>query len=123
MMPDVKKRLLIVEDEPLVAEDLRDSLAEQGFEIVAVAARLAKALECIATLDFDAAIVDANLVGKSAAPVAVELSRIGRPFIVLSGYSRAQLPAEFGPATFFQKPYRIEQLVDGLKGLLGASRP
>ncbi len=112
-------RILLVEDEPLIAEDLRESLAEQGFEVVGVATRLEAALKCIAEMEFDAAIVDANLVGKSAGPAASALSARGKPFIVLSGYSRGQLAKEFAGALFFQKPYRIELLVAGLKSLTG----
>jgi DNA-binding response OmpR family regulator len=110
-------RLLIIEDEPLVAEALREGLVEAGFEVVGVANRLAKGLELIAANEFDAAIVDANLAGKSASPAIELLTSLGRPFLVLSGYTREQLSDPFTRAVFVKKPYRLEDLVAHLKAL------
>ena len=90
-----RSRILIVEDEPLVAEDLRIVLVEAGFEIAGVAFRVATALSLIETVACDAAIVDAHLAGASATPVAAVLSARGLRFIVLSGYTREQLQSEF----------------------------
>jgi DNA-binding response OmpR family regulator len=113
-----RNRLLIIEDEPLVAEALREGLVEEGFDVVGVANRLDKALRLIAEIEFDAAIVDANLAGKSAFPAIEVLSRLGRPFLVLSGYTREQLSEQFGDAVFVKKPYRLDHLVAHLNSLV-----
>ncbi len=113
-----RDRVLVVEDEPLVAEDLRTVLVEAGFEITGVATRVAKALSLIETVGCDAAIVDANLAGASAAPVAAALSARGLPFVVLSGYMREQLQSEFSGGCFIQKPYRLSELIAGLNAIL-----
>ena len=111
-------RVLIVEDEPLVAEDLRTVLVDAGFEIAGVAARVATALSLIETVACDAAIVDANLAGASASPVAAVLSARGLPFIVLSGYTREQLQSEFSGGFFIEKPYRLTEVIDSLSTIL-----
>jgi DNA-binding response OmpR family regulator len=111
-------RILIVEDEPLVAEDLRTVLVDAGFEIAGVAARVATALSLIETVACDAAIVDANLAGASASPVAAVLSARGLPFIVLSGYTREQLQSEFSGGFFIEKPYRLTEVIDSLSTIL-----
>jgi DNA-binding response OmpR family regulator len=111
-------RVLIVEDEPLIAENLRTTLVEAGFEIAGMAARVEKALKLIESGACGAAIVDANLAGASAGPVAKALSARELPFIVLSGYTSEQLPREFSGGLFIQKPYRIAQLVEGLNALV-----
>jgi DNA-binding response OmpR family regulator len=111
-------RILIVEDEPLVAEDLRTVLVDAGFEITGVAARVATALSLIETVACDAAIVDANLAGASASPVAAVLSARGLPFIVLSGYTREQLQSEFSGGFFIEKPYRLTEVIDSLSTIL-----
>ena len=111
-------RILIVEDEPLVAEDLRTVLVDAGFEIAGVAARVATALSLIETVACDAAIVDANLAGASASPVAAVLSARGLPFIVLSGYTREQLQSEFSEGFFIEKPYRLTEVIDSLSTIL-----
>ena len=113
-----RSRILIVEDEPLVAEDLRIVLVEAGFEIAGVAFRVATALSLIESVGCDAAIVDANLAGASAVPVAAALSARGLPFVVLSGYTREQLQSEFSGGFFIQKPYRLTELIEGLSAIL-----
>jgi DNA-binding response OmpR family regulator len=111
-------RVLIVEDEPLVAENLRADLIDEGFEVVGIAARLESALKLIDGTGFDVAIIDANLAGTSAAPAAAALSARRLPFMVLSGYAREQLQREFSGAVYVQKPYRVRKLIDELNSLL-----
>ena len=120
--PAEPARVLIVEDEPLVAENLRDDLVEAGFEVVGVAARVESALKLIEGTGFDVAIIDANLAGTSAAPAAAALSARSLPFMVLSGYAREQLQREFSDAVYIQKPYRIRKLIDDLNSLLDKRR-
>ena len=113
-----KARVLIVEDEPLVAEDLRIILLDAGFQISGVATRLSKALSMIETVACDAAIVDANLAGSSAGPAVAALVARGLPFIVLSGYTQVQLEREFSSGCFVQKPYRAIEVIDRLSAIL-----
>ena len=115
-------RVLIVEDEPLVAENLRADLIDEGFEVVGIAARVESALRLIHGVGFDVAIIDANLAGASAAPAAAALSARRLPFMVLSGYAREQLQREFSDAVYVQKPYRIRKLIDELNSLLRNQR-
>jgi DNA-binding response OmpR family regulator len=114
----LRGRVLIVEDEPLVAENLRILLVECGFDVVGMSTKVDVALRLIEDVGCDVAIVDANLAGVSAAPIAEALSQRQLPFIVLSGYTRAQLADQFLGATYVQKPYRIEQLVEQLNTVL-----
>jgi DNA-binding response OmpR family regulator len=116
------RRVLIVEDEPLIAENLRLLLVESGFEVAGVCAKVDTALRLIEVAACDVAIVDANLAGVSAAPVARALAARELPFIVLSGYTRAQLDAQFAGALYIQKPYRFEQLLENLNGVLEKPR-
>jgi DNA-binding response OmpR family regulator len=120
--PEEPARVIIVEDEPLVAENLRDDLVEAGFEVVGVAPRVESALKLIEDTGFDVAILDANLAGTSAAPAAAALSARGLPFMVLSGYAREQLQREFSEAVYIQKPYRVRKLIDALNSLLHKQR-
>ena len=111
-------RVLIVEDEPLVAADIQTILVDAGFQISGVATRLSKALSLIETVACDVAIVDANLCGSSTGPAAAALAARGLPFIVLSGYTHGQLQSEFSSGSFVQKPYRTGELVDRLRAIL-----
>ena len=111
-------RILIVEDAPLIALNLEQLLVDAGFKIAAVAGKLEKALALIESGACDAAIVDANLDGVSAGPIAAALSARGLPFIVLSGYSSEQLQGAFPGALFLQKPCRPARLVEALNAVL-----
>jgi DNA-binding response OmpR family regulator len=112
-------RVLIVEDEPMIALTLQDLLVDAGFEIAGVAGKLEKAVALIESGVCDAAIIDANLAGVSASPIASALAARGLPFIVLSGYSPDQLQGAFpGALFFFQKPCRPVQLIRALNNIV-----
>src|SRR5580658_5504606 len=110
---DRRWRVLIVEDEPVLAYVLEALLIEEGFEIAGVAARIERGI-C------DAAVIDANLAGISAGPAASALTARGLPFIILSGYSPDQQQCAFSGALRLQKPCRPERLVEALRSILPA---
>ena len=111
-------RIIIIEDEPIIALDLEDALVDAGFEIAGVAGKLEKALALIESTTFDAVIVDANLGGVSSSPAALALAARGLPFIVLSGYSLKQQQVAFPGGHFLQKPCQPAQLIQVLTGIL-----
>ena len=111
-------RILIVEDEPMLALTLEETLVDAGFEIAGVAGTLDKALALIESAGCDAAIVDANLNGISATPVAAALTARGLPFIVMSGYSPGQQPEVLRATPLIQKPCRAERLIEALQDVL-----
>jgi DNA-binding response OmpR family regulator len=113
-------RILIVEDEPMLAYALEQSLIDAGFEIAGVAGRLAQALTIIQGGDCDAAIIDANLANVSAGPVALALGARAIPFIVVSGYSQEQQRGAFQGARFIQKPCRPDDLLQAIRELFVA---
>jgi len=113
-----RSRILIVEDEPMLAFTVEDLLVEAGFGIAGVVGRLPAALKVIEGGGCDAAIVDANLAGVSASPAAAALAARGIPFIVLSGYLPEQQQGNFSGAIFIQKPCRADQLIRVLHSIL-----
>ena len=114
-----KARILIVEDEAMIAFTLEELLVMSGFDSAGVAGRLDVALDIIEKDVCDAAILDANLAGTSSAPAALALTKRGVPFIVVSGYSAAQQPdPAFSGAPRLQKPCDIDDLISALHGIL-----
>jgi len=114
-------RILLVEDEPMLAYALEESLVEAGFQIAGVAGRVGQALKIVERGDCDAAIIDVNLAGVSSGPVASALAALAIPFIVVSGYSREQKQDAFAGARFIQKPCRLDDLVKALQDLFPES--
>src|SRR4051812_22103991 len=106
------KRVLVIEDEFLVALDMETILGEAGFEIVGPAGSVAEALRLIATDRPDAALLDNNLNGESAGAVADELREQRIPFAFVSGNDRASLPPAFDGVLLVRKPYDASRLVE-----------
>ena len=111
-------KVLIVEDEPIVAFQIEDTLREAGFEIVGCVGSLDRALTMLKNGDCDIAILDANLRGDSVAPVATALQQRGRPFLFVSGYERIHLPEAYLDAPLLSKPFEPGELIRAVRQLL-----
>lgn len=105
-------RVLVVEDEPLVAMDIASALEDVGCTIIGPAAGLEQALTLAGSETFDAAVLDYKLAGLSSEPVAKLLRRRGIPFAVSTGYAAAGLPAQFGDAPFIAKPFEPNAMAE-----------
>jgi len=114
----VGKRILIVEDEPLVAMDLEALLAGAGCTVVGIVASVAAAEEAAASLRFDVALLDANLGGEPVDEVAAALTRAGIPFAFATGHGSDALPAAFREAPVLVKPFDPEQALAVVRGLV-----
>ena len=113
-----RPRILVVEDEVLIGLDIRQILADAGFDIVGPASSAAQALDLIRRDGCEAAVLDVNLGCETSERVAFELKERGRPFVTLSGYSREQHPAAFSGAPALTKPLQPDLLVTELRRLL-----
>ncbi len=88
------KRVLIVEDERTIAENLAFEITANGGNVVGPAATVNAALDLIANTGLDGAILDLNLMGEMAFPVADALATSHIPFIIMTGFSaRAAVPS------------------------------
>ncbi len=112
------ERVLVVEDEPLIAFDVADHLRAAGFEVVGPAASVMSALKLLDSQGCDLAVLDVNLGRETAAPIADVLSSKSLPFIALSGYSSEQLPEIFQRAPMLSKPVDSKMLVAVLRACL-----
>ncbi len=111
-------RVLVVEDEPVVAMYLEDLLDALGCETIGPASRLADGLELAQAGGFDVAILDINLGGERSTPIAEALRARGLPFAFASGYGTA--PEGFGDSVpMIEKPYREAQVAGALARLTG----
>ena len=99
------RRILVVEDEALVAMLIEDALLEFGFEVIGPARSVSQALELLAAEPPCAAVLDLNLAGESSVAVADALAAGGIPFVVATGYGAAGLPASHKAVPVLPKPY------------------
>jgi DNA-binding response OmpR family regulator len=112
-------RILVVEDEFLVAMQIEAILAGRGWKVIGSAGTLASAVSLARTCSCDAAVLDVNLRGERVDEVAAILSERGIPFLFVSGYGRGNLPAAFRQsAEFLAKPFSDQMLVQTVINLL-----
>jgi DNA-binding response OmpR family regulator len=110
-------RVLVVEDEFLLAITLEEDLRGAGADVVGPFNELQKALTDSRRHDFDVAVLDVNLDGTMVYPLADELVVRRKPFLFLSGYSATNMPGRFERLTRIAKPYRIDHLIAELRRL------
>jgi two-component sensor histidine kinase len=104
-------RVLIVEDEALIAMELEEVLVSTGFSVVGIAGTIESALHLIEAEDIDAALLDANLNGKPVDEVAAALTRANVPFAFATGHDREGLPKSFGSVRLLRKPFNQAEVV------------
>src|SRR5689334_15730103 len=97
------QRALIIEDEPLVALLLEETLTEIGCRVVAVAPNFDDAMEKAKSLEFDVAVVDLNLNGRQTVPILQILDHCRRPFVISTGYGTSNLPVWLRDKPVLQK--------------------
>jgi CheY-like chemotaxis protein len=117
-------RILLVEDEVLIALAAQDMLLEAGAAEVVIATRADEAAQQLAQpSSIDAAIIDLNLGNGFDTSVATLTYAHGIPFILASGYAGTlPLPAELQHVPFVTKPFTTDSLIVALQQVLAASR-
>jgi DNA-binding NtrC family response regulator len=111
---DGQRRVLIIEDEMMVAMMIEDVLTDNGFVISALATDIDQAMGLIRAGNFDAAVLDLNLGGAQTFPLADELMKRAQPFIFSTGYGAAGVGPAYQSISVVQKPFEEQDLVTAL---------
>lgn len=111
-------RVLVVEDEGVIAMLLEDMLETLGCEIVGSLAHLAQASAVAATVSADVALLDVNLNGEPVFPVAATLIERGIPVVFSTGYGATGIPTDLARHPVLSKPYGINDLERALHDTL-----
>ncbi|HEX2652506.1 MAG TPA: PAS domain S-box protein [Xanthobacteraceae bacterium] len=112
------KRIIIVEDEILLALDIEHILTEAGYHVVGRAGTLDKAKDLIADTSCDLALLDANLAGARVDDLALALAIRRIPFLFATGYGKEGTPQGFRDVPVLAKPFSAEQLLSAVERLL-----
>ena len=108
-------RILIVDDEPLIAMMVEEWLAELGCEVVGPARSVEEGLDMAGTAELDGAILDVNLGGRNCFSVANALKLRGEPFAFATGDSGIDKEAGFADPILLNKPF----VFDDVKAVVG----
>lgn len=122
-MPDSKSpscRVLIVEDDYFIADELLHDLTAAGIEVAAVASGEQSARDALEAQPVDVVLLDINLSGEASFGLARELRARGTPFVFVTGYDRDTLPAELRATPLLTKPHDSRELVEAILARAGA---
>jgi len=114
----MSRSILVVEDEPLIAMMLEDFLETLGHKVHASCESVDEAVAQAEKGGFDIAIVDVNLGGETAWPVARKLREKQIPFVIATGGHVDPPPSEFANVPVIQKPYTVDRVTPALEAAL-----
>ena len=122
MKPPAGTRVLIVEDEAIIAMTAEDMVEEMGCVVAGTASSLPEALARVEAGGFDVALLDINLNGMESVDVARRLIERTCPFIFTTGYGISGPAAEFPDIPVVTKPYRAADLAGAINKAIKAPR-
>jgi len=111
-------KVLVVEDEMMIAMLIEDMLEELGCEPIGPASKAERALELLASETIEIALLDVNLDGQATDAVAHELQRKGIPFVFATGYGATGVPKQHNDRTVLQKPFQKTDLATALSAAI-----
>jgi len=114
-------RVLIVEDEILIALDIEETLQAFGCDVLGPVATLKQALRIVTLETFDAAVLDVTIRDELSFPVAEKLLERGIPFVLASGYGQWALPEPMRAHPRLTKPYTTKELEAAVWALFNES--
>ena len=109
-------KILIVEDEPLIAMDLEDDLRDHGFDVYC-AATVAEARKVMDDKKPDIAILDMHLRLETTFELATEFKKVGYPFFFVSGNDASALPEHLSMTRILTKPAQIADVLEEIRAL------
>jgi len=117
------RRILVVEDESLVAMLLETILEDMGCSTIGPASNIEDGLTAVRDeIVLDAALLDVNVAGQQVFPVARALADRGVPFIFSTGYGAGGLPDEWRERPTIQKPFTESMVREALLAAMGVVR-
>ena len=116
-LPLAGKRILLVEDEYYIADDLRRTLNAAGADIVGPFSTVAKAQEALDQGEFDCAVIDLNLHGESGLQLADRLTEQGKSFAIATGYGSGAVPDRYRGVPRIEKPFDPSALLQIVRQL------
>ncbi|GLH76991.1 response regulator [Bradyrhizobium sp. SSBR45G] len=109
-MPELFQDVLVVEDDPIIALGLEDTIADFGIPTIRLAADVASALAMIEERAPDFALLDVGLVREKSFAIAERLTALGIPFAFSTGYGADRVPAAFADRPRLPKPCPTDAL-------------
>jgi DNA-binding response OmpR family regulator len=117
-----RPRVLVLENEAVIALDISVILEGKGFEVVGPFDRIAQAMAAVKASVLDAAILDVQIGSDQSFAVANALGAAGIPFLWATAYHQGDLPAPYRSQLYLHKPFTARELTDTLLLVLDAAK-
>jgi DNA-binding response OmpR family regulator len=113
------RRILVLEDEYMLSEDMREALEAEGAIVLGPAPRVRDGLTILdEQAAIDAAVLDVNLQGEMVFPLADRLIQSGTPFLFATGYDPDVIPARFQSVPRCEKPVRVDAIREAIDAVI-----
>ena len=113
------RRVLVVEDEFFLADDLAQAVAQLGAEVIGPVPTRKEALALLAAAGrIDLAVLDINLEDEAVFPIADALAEQGVPFLFATGYDQTSIPARYQHVPRWEKPFDPQSLAQVLPAFM-----
>ncbi|PSC02680.1 hypothetical protein SLNSH_22725 [Alsobacter soli] len=116
-----QSRVLVLEDQYLLAMQVEEDLQSKGAQVVGPVATASEALELIESTEIDAAVLNVRLKNGTSFAVADELLRRGVPFVFVTAFEQQMLPETYVSIPHLTKPLKPTELVTALLALVSAN--
>ncbi|WP_024508551.1 response regulator [Bradyrhizobium sp. ARR65] len=117
--PLIGRRVLVIEDEYFIADDITRELASLGAEVIGPLGEIEEAQRVLSACTvIDAALLDINIRSSMIFPLARELKARNVPFVFTTGYEKASLSPEFQDVPVFEKPLDLPAMSRSLVGMI-----
>lgn len=118
MHNDRSPRVLIIEDEAMIAMLIEDMVCDLGGQAVGPATKFEQAMSLALQADFDLAVLDVNVDGSAVYPIADVLRHRGIPFIFMTGYDSSVIPQRYQHNCVLLKPFTHQTFSDALREII-----
>jgi DNA-binding response OmpR family regulator len=116
------RRVLVVEDEYFIADEICATLRKHGAEVLGPAPDVERGLDLVRNNHIDCAVLDINLHGTLAFDIASELRQRHTPAIFATGYDGSVLPSEFSSSVRLEKPVDLRALLQAVESACANSQ-
>ena len=116
--PLAGRRILVVEDEYFIAEEIKALLVGMGATVIGPLSDQPKAIAMLSDTEIDCAVLDIDISGQAIFPLIRELRERGIPWLYVSGYSEGLVPEDLRGKAHIEKPIVSDALVASIQGLL-----
>ena len=121
-MQPTGKRLLVLEDEFMIATRIADILEDAGYDVIGPVIDVAAAMHAIAVDRVEGALLDLNLRGDTSLTMADAIAKRGVPILFVTGYAREVLTGRWQNALHLEKPFTDRELLDAVAHMLKSSQ-